>query len=193
MHARASRLQESRELLFAKHEVACSHSDRLCAYYLVRVCPRAAQMTVRAAFHVFDKDGSGALSTQELKAVLTRPGGGQPLSDEEVLDIVKEFDLNGDVSASQRMSALQRKAHATRAHSTHLAPLLMPAPNYGYACVTAGHTRLPSGSNLCTPLLYTPLLVCVAWLRVCAHPTLAGRAPVRGVCRHVGQHRQRPR
>ena len=187
MHARASRLQESRELLFAKHEVACSHSDRLRAYYLVRVCPRVAQMTVRAAFHVFDKDGSGALSTEELKAVLTRPGGGLPLSDEEVLDIVKEFDLNGDVSASQRKAS--RKAHATRAHSTHLAPLLMPAPNYGCACVTAGHTRLPSGIVTSAPLFSS----CVAWLRVCAHPTLAGRAPVRGVCRHVGQHRQRPR
>ena len=51
-------------------------------------------------------DGSGALSTQELKAVLTRPGGGQPLSDEEVADIIKEFDLNGDVSARRARKRL---------------------------------------------------------------------------------------
>lgn len=51
---------------------------------------------LRAAFAVFDKDGSGSLSAEELKAVLTRPGGGAALSDEEVRAIIDEFDANGD-------------------------------------------------------------------------------------------------
>ena len=41
-------------------------------------------MDLRKAFKAFDRDGSGSLSVQELKSVLTRPGGGQPLSDDEV-------------------------------------------------------------------------------------------------------------
>ena len=77
-------------------------------------------MTVRAAFHVFDKDGSGALSTDELKAVLTRPGGGQPLSDEEVADIIKEFDINGDV---RPFCTHTQPASAALVASTATAPL----------------------------------------------------------------------
>ena len=50
----------------------------------------------REAFNVFDADGSGALSVAELRAVLTRPGGGTPLSDAEVEAIIAEFDTNGD-------------------------------------------------------------------------------------------------
>ena len=48
------------------------------------------------AFRVFDRDGSGALSVDELKLVLKRPGGGHPLSDEEVAKIIETWDLNGD-------------------------------------------------------------------------------------------------
>ena len=51
---------------------------------------------LRAAFDVFDTDGSGALSSAELKAVLSRPGGGAPLSDDAIQEIIDEFDVNGD-------------------------------------------------------------------------------------------------
>lgn len=51
---------------------------------------------IRAAFDVFDTDGSGSLSAQELKAVLSRPGGGAPLTSQEAQDIIDEFDINGD-------------------------------------------------------------------------------------------------
>ena len=53
-------------------------------------------MELTALFKKFDKDGSGSLSAEELKAVLTRPGGGAALSDEEVRAIIDEFDANGD-------------------------------------------------------------------------------------------------
>ena len=57
---------------------------------------QAKPISIADAFKVFDKDGSGALSVEELQAVLTRPGGGAPLSLEEVAAIVEEFDANGD-------------------------------------------------------------------------------------------------
>ena len=40
--------------------------------------------SVAAAFKLFDVDGDGSLSVDELQAVLQRPGGGAPLSNEEV-------------------------------------------------------------------------------------------------------------
>ena len=50
----------------------------------------------RDAFNIFDKDGSGALSVSEIKAVLTRPGGGAPISDAEAEALIADFDTNGD-------------------------------------------------------------------------------------------------
>ena len=38
----------------------------------------------------------GALSVEEIKAVLMRPGGGAPISDAEAAALIAEFDTNGD-------------------------------------------------------------------------------------------------
>ena len=51
---------------------------------------------LKKSFAAFDTDGSGALTHEELKAALTRPGGGAPMSDEDVAKLIKEFDANGD-------------------------------------------------------------------------------------------------
>ena len=51
---------------------------------------------IRRAFALFDKDGDGALSVAELQDVLTRPGGGQPLTDDDVRAVIAEFDENND-------------------------------------------------------------------------------------------------
>jgi len=51
---------------------------------------------IQRAFEIFDTDGNGSLSIAELKAVLTRPGGGHALTDKEVAAIIAEFDANGD-------------------------------------------------------------------------------------------------
>ena len=53
---------------------------------------------LEAAFALFDTDGSGTLSADELKAILTRPIGGRPpsFSSEQVDSIIKRFDTNGD-------------------------------------------------------------------------------------------------
>ena len=50
----------------------------------------------REAFNMFDKDGSGALSVEEIKAVLMRPGGGAPISDAEAAALIAESDTNRD-------------------------------------------------------------------------------------------------
>ena len=51
---------------------------------------------LRAAFAVFDEDGSGKLSAEELVGVLTRPGGGQPVDEAEARAFVAKHDRNGD-------------------------------------------------------------------------------------------------
>jgi len=52
--------------------------------------------SLRYAFKVLDKDGSGQLSVAELQAVLTHPGGSAPFTTEEAQAIVEKFDVNGD-------------------------------------------------------------------------------------------------
>mmetsp|Transcript_12836 Transcript_12836/g.39506 ORF Transcript_12836/g.39506 Transcript_12836/m.39506 type:complete len:152 (+) Transcript_12836:179-634(+) len=52
------------------------------------------QDEIREAFKVFDKDGSGKISANELWAVLTKLG--EKLTEEEANEMIKEADLNGD-------------------------------------------------------------------------------------------------
>nr|XP_028602731.1 calmodulin-like protein 1 isoform X2 [Podarcis muralis] len=49
---------------------------------------------IREAFRVFDKDGNGYISTAELRHVLTNLG--EKLTDEEVDEMIKEADVDGD-------------------------------------------------------------------------------------------------
>ena len=51
---------------------------------------------LRAALAVFDADGSGRLSAEELVGVLTRPGGGRPVDEAEARAFVAQHDRNGD-------------------------------------------------------------------------------------------------
>lgn len=46
------------------------------------------------AFRVFDKNNDGMISSNELRHVMTNLG--EKLSDEEVDDMIKEADLDGD-------------------------------------------------------------------------------------------------
>ena len=53
---------------------------------------------IRAAFAVFDADGSGTLSLLELKAILGRPLRGRPprFTEDEVHQLLSKFDADGD-------------------------------------------------------------------------------------------------
>lgn len=56
------------------------------------------------AFKVFDKDGSGKISADELRQVMHNLG--EKLSDQEVEDMIKEADTNGDgVSSFSRFNS----------------------------------------------------------------------------------------
>lgn len=70
------------EVVTAVTAAAASASGRLTAEDL------------RAAFRVFDKDGSGSLSATELRAVLTSMG--EKMTDEEVDEMLTEADVDGD-------------------------------------------------------------------------------------------------
>jgi len=48
----------------------------------------------REAFRVFDKDGSGSISAAELRHVMKKLG--EKLTDEEVDEMIREADLDGD-------------------------------------------------------------------------------------------------
>ena len=49
---------------------------------------------IREAFRVFDKDDNGYISAAELKHVMTNLG--EKLTDDEVNDMIKEGDIDGD-------------------------------------------------------------------------------------------------
>ena len=49
---------------------------------------------LREAFRVFDRDGNGFISAVELRHVMTNLG--EKLTDEEVDEMIREADLDGD-------------------------------------------------------------------------------------------------
>jgi len=70
--------------------------------FLTLMAAKQANMTMedelRGAFNVFDQDGSGYISAQELKQVLENLG--ESLTDEEVDEMMKEADLDSDGQVS---------------------------------------------------------------------------------------------
>ena len=57
--------------------------------------PTSAELAT--AFKLFDSDGDGVLSAEELKAILCRPTpGGTPLTEQRVDEIMRKFDANND-------------------------------------------------------------------------------------------------
>lgn len=53
---------------------------------------------LRAAFEVFDKDKSGTISADELRAMLKSLG--DDMTDKEINDIIREADTDGDNNIS---------------------------------------------------------------------------------------------
>jgi Ca2+-binding EF-hand superfamily protein len=49
---------------------------------------------MKEAFKVFDRDNNGFISAQELRLVMANLG--EKLTDEEVEEMIKEADMNGD-------------------------------------------------------------------------------------------------
>uniref|UniRef100_A0A1B6E6U9 EF-hand domain-containing protein n=1 Tax=Clastoptera arizonana TaxID=38151 RepID=A0A1B6E6U9_9HEMI len=68
-----------------------------------------SEAELREAFRVFDKDNDGMISSYELRHVMTNLG--EKLSDEEVDDMIKEADTDGDgqVNYNEFVSILTSK------------------------------------------------------------------------------------
>ena len=60
-----------------------------------------------SAFRVFDKDGNGFISADELRYVMTNLG--EKLTDQEVAEMIQEADINGDglVDYNGKLSCLR--------------------------------------------------------------------------------------
>lgn len=56
--------------------------------------PQDEEIELRESFKVFDKNGDGFISASELRQVMTTLG--EKLTDEEVNEMIKEADVDGD-------------------------------------------------------------------------------------------------
>ncbi|GBP79245.1 Calmodulin [Eumeta japonica] len=66
---------------------------------------------IREAFRVFDKDGNGFISAAELRHVMTNLG--EKLTDEEVDEMIREADIDGDGQVNyEDFHALAKKVFA---------------------------------------------------------------------------------
>ena len=72
---------------------------------------------LQQAFKMFDKDGSGFISSDEIKEIL---GFGKTLSEEAVNDIIKQVDANGDGQISfEEFSTMMKQLSHWRKKSVH--------------------------------------------------------------------------
>ena len=55
---------------------------------------RFNDVQIRNVFHVFDQDGDGVISLTELRCIAERLG--EKLSDDELLEMIREADVDGD-------------------------------------------------------------------------------------------------
>ena len=70
---------------------------------------------IREAFRVFDKDGNGFISAAELRHVMTNLG--EKLTDEEVDEMIREADIDGDGQVNYEGRVLwQQWACPTNSH-----------------------------------------------------------------------------
>ena len=123
---------------------------------------------IRAAFRLFDKDGSGTLSPDELKAILTRDlhhvapvrsswMGAAPFNEAQIDAFVKEHDTNGDGALS--MDEFSR-AWATLNKDQTMERLLALLD-------TDGNMMKALDFEMSTPMLVMPLSIFKQQGRIC--------------------------
>ena len=94
-----------------------------------------SQQELKKAFAMFDRNGDGQLSLDELKAILCRPTPGRtPLSEAKVEEIMKDCDTDGDGQLSMEELAA---GWANLCIGALLASAMAPPPSFA-ALITAG-------------------------------------------------------
>lgn len=68
--------------------------DEFLSMMSIKLRDSDSETELREAFRVFDNDGDGFISPDELRRVMTNLG--EKLTDEDVDDMIREADLNGD-------------------------------------------------------------------------------------------------
>jgi len=78
---------------------------------------------LQTAFKMFDKDGGGSISTDEIKQVLSF---GQNLDEKVVNEIIKQVDANGDGEISfEEFAEMMKKASWASLRSEMLPPITL--------------------------------------------------------------------
>ena len=93
----------------ARQKAYAAHSDQRLAQEVV------GYKNMKEAFEVFDADGSGYLDTEELMLILTRAGGGNPMTEDDAKSFITLFDHNGDgkMQYTEFIEAMQALAEAS--------------------------------------------------------------------------------
>jgi len=81
------------------HEVDLDSSgsiefNEFCELMTKRIRETDTEAEMREAFAVFDRDGNGFITAEELRIVMTNLG--EKLSESEVAEMIREADLDGD-------------------------------------------------------------------------------------------------
>mmetsp|Transcript_2752 Transcript_2752/g.7653 ORF Transcript_2752/g.7653 Transcript_2752/m.7653 type:complete len:198 (+) Transcript_2752:25-618(+) len=75
---------------------------------------------IKAAFDIFDKDGSGKMSASELRSILKRQGSGPVFSDKEVDELLKLFDKDNDKSLNLAEFTIAWAFHGSKFRGTEI-------------------------------------------------------------------------
>lgn len=99
-----------------------------------------SQEEIREAFKVFDRDNNGFISAAELRHVMTSIG--EKLTDDEVDEMIREADQDGDgkidCRSSSRMWWGEANEDRRRVRPAHVAKVIIPRP-------FAQHDTTPDG------------------------------------------------
>ncbi|KAL8189242.1 hypothetical protein R6Q57_028808 [Mikania cordata] len=68
--------------------------------FLHRLISAGVQYELVQAFRIIDTDGDGRITKSELEALLSRIGGSEPISQDELRSMINEIDTDGDGSVS---------------------------------------------------------------------------------------------